>query len=86
MIDMGIDKLAKPQVVLFDYGGVLAEEGFTAGLKAIAVAHGLDPDHFFHRATEIIYACDYVIFFDEFNHMIQMNVKNIIVDGGYICE
>jgi putative hydrolase of the HAD superfamily len=58
---MGIDKLPQPQVVLFDYGGVLAEEGFTAGLKAIAVANGLDPDLFFHQATEIIYACNYVI-------------------------
>ncbi|MEN8136482.1 MAG: HAD family phosphatase [Thermodesulfobacteriota bacterium] len=58
---MNDDKLAPLQVMLFDYGGVLAEEGFTAGLKAIGMAHGLDPDLFFHRATEIIYACDYVI-------------------------
>lgn len=58
---MGIDKLPQQQVVLFDYGGVLAEEGFTAGLKAIAVDNGQEPDLFFHRATEIIYACDYVI-------------------------
>ena len=61
MIDMSTDKLAPPQVVLFDYGGVLAEEGFTAGLKAIAGTHGLEPELFFHRATEIIYACNYVI-------------------------
>jgi putative hydrolase of the HAD superfamily len=53
-------KFPQPQVVLFDYGGVLAEEGFTNGLKAIGAANGLDPDHFFDRATEIIYACAYV--------------------------
>ncbi|MCK4839158.1 MAG: HAD family phosphatase [Desulfobulbaceae bacterium] len=58
---MGGDILVPPQVMLFDYGGVLAEEGFTAGLKAIGVAHGLEPDLFFHQATEIIYACGYVI-------------------------
>lgn len=47
--------------MLFDYGGVLAEEGFTAGLMAIGLAHGLKPDLFFQQATEIIYACGYVI-------------------------
>ncbi len=48
------------RVFLFDYGGVLAEEGFTAGLKAIAAGNGLAPEPFFERATEIIYACGYV--------------------------
>ena len=52
--------LPKPRVLLFDYGGVLAEEGFTAGLKAIAADNGLAPEPFFERATEIIYACGYV--------------------------
>ncbi|MBU0482666.1 MAG: HAD family phosphatase [Proteobacteria bacterium] len=50
-----------PLVVLFDYGGVLAEEGFMAGLKAIAAGNGLEPDDFFRNATEIIYECGYVI-------------------------
>jgi putative hydrolase of the HAD superfamily len=53
-------KFPAPQLLLFDYGGVLAEEGFTNGLKAIGVANGLDPDLFFQRVTEIIYACAYV--------------------------
>lgn len=57
--------MSRPQpppvaAVLFDYGGVLAEEGFTAGLQAIATARGLDPAAFFRRVTEIIYACGYV--------------------------
>jgi putative hydrolase of the HAD superfamily len=49
-----------PGVFLFDYGGVLAEEGFTNGLKAIAAANGLDREEFFRRTTEIIYQCGYV--------------------------
>ena len=46
--------------ILFDYGEVLAEEGFTLGLSVIAEENGLDPAHFFHTATEAIYACGYV--------------------------
>jgi len=46
--------------VLFDYGGVLAEEGFALGLAAIARENGLDPDAFFHTAGEAIYGCGYV--------------------------
>lgn len=46
--------------VLFDYGGVLAEEGFTQGLAVIARENNLDPLPFFHTATETIYNCGYV--------------------------
>ena len=46
--------------ILFDYGGVLAEEGFTLGLAAIARENGLDPASFFHTAAEAIYGCGYV--------------------------
>lgn len=46
--------------VLFDYGGVLAEEGFALGLAAIAQENGLDPAAFFHTASEAVYACGYV--------------------------
>lgn len=46
--------------ILFDYGGVLAEEGFALGLSAIARENDLDPDFFFHTAAEAIYACGYV--------------------------
>ena len=48
------------KTVLFDFGGVLAEEGFRQGLMAIAGRFGLDPQVFFNTATEIIYACGYV--------------------------
>ena len=54
------DDNSQIQVFLFDYGGVLAEEGFTNGLKAIAAANDLDGEVFFQQATELIYQCGYV--------------------------
>ncbi|MBN1663058.1 MAG: HAD family phosphatase [Deltaproteobacteria bacterium] len=47
--------------VLFDFGGVLAEEGFREGLKAIARLSDLDEDAFFHQAEELIYSSGYVL-------------------------
>jgi putative hydrolase of the HAD superfamily len=54
--------MATPTIttILFDYGGVLAEEGFALGLAAIARENGLDPAAFFHTAAETIYGCGYV--------------------------
>ncbi|MFA7349073.1 MAG: HAD family phosphatase [Desulfurivibrionaceae bacterium] len=46
--------------ILFDYGGVLAEEGFTLGLAVIAEENGLDQAPFFQAAVETIYECGYV--------------------------
>ncbi len=37
------------KAVLFDFGGVIADEGFRDGLRAIAIQQGLDPD-MLHRA------------------------------------
>ncbi len=48
------------RVVIFDFGGVLAEEGFREGLMAIAVKNNLDPDEFFRKCEEIIYETGYV--------------------------
>jgi len=48
-------------VVLFDYGGVLAEEGFREGLKAIGRANGLDPEDFFQIASEAVYDSGYAV-------------------------
>lgn len=48
------------KAVIFDYGGVLAEEGFREGLKAIAEKNRLDPEVFFSRATDLIYETGYV--------------------------
>ena len=48
------------QMVVFDYGGVLAEEGFTQGLRAIAARHGMDEDAFFATAHALIHETRYI--------------------------
>jgi putative hydrolase of the HAD superfamily len=50
----------KVRAVVFDFGGVIAEEGFRAGLHAIAIRFGLDPDTFYQAATEAVYASGYI--------------------------
>jgi putative hydrolase of the HAD superfamily len=52
---------AEVKAVLFDFGGVVAEEGFKGGLHAIAVDHGLDPDIFISTAFEITYDIGFVL-------------------------
>ena len=49
------------RVILFDFGGVLATEGFREGLYAIAQEHGLDPPAFHQAAFEAVYASGYVL-------------------------
>ena len=46
--------------MLFDYGGVLAEEGFREGLKAIARQNGIDSAVLHRLAVEAIYESGYV--------------------------
>jgi len=48
------------EVVLFDFGGVLSEEGFRNGLRAIARLNGFDEETFIRTANEVIHACGYV--------------------------
>lgn len=48
------------KAVLFDYGGVLAEEGFREGLKAIALKNGLDPAGFYNFGLETMWGSEYV--------------------------
>lgn len=48
------------RAVIFDFGGVIAEEGFREGLKAIAKDNGLDPEEFFRVADSLIYETGYV--------------------------
>lgn len=45
---------------VFDYGGVLAEEGFVAGLEAVAEKEGLRPEYVFEAARDIILATGYL--------------------------
>ena len=49
------------RVILFDYGGVLAEEGFREGLRTLAVRQGLDPDTVHRAGMEEVYATGYVL-------------------------
>lgn len=51
----------KIDVVLFDFGGVIAEEGFKQGLTVIAKANGLDENEFVQAAFDAIYASGYVL-------------------------
>ena len=43
------------KVVFFDFGGVLADEGFREGLLAIARLHGLDPQQFLKTAVDLTF-------------------------------
>ncbi len=49
------------RAVLFDFGGVIAEEGFWKGLRAIGTANGLDPGEFFRTVDALIYEEGYLI-------------------------
>jgi putative hydrolase of the HAD superfamily len=48
------------KAVIFDFGGVLADEGFRKGLLVIGQKHGLNPEAFFRIAEELIYETGYV--------------------------
>ena len=48
-------------VVLFDFGGVLAEEGWKKGFMAIAEANGLDSDHVIQTAADTVYETGYIL-------------------------
>ncbi len=61
MVDQQNSKSGLPiKAVVFDFGGVLAEEGFRDGLKAIGDKNGLDPDDFYAVAGEFVYQTGYV--------------------------
>jgi len=47
--------------ILFDFGGVIAEEGFREGLRAIARKNGLQEAAFIDAAYEIIHASGYLV-------------------------
>lgn len=55
------DQPPRPRAVLFDFGGVLAEEGFREGLRSIARGQGLDPDTVHRAGMEAVYATGYVL-------------------------
>ncbi len=48
------------EAVLFDFGGVLYEEGFRNGLEAIARLNGIDEESFVRAANDAVHASGYV--------------------------
>ncbi len=48
------------RVVLFDFGGVVAEEGFYQGLLEIGKKNGLDSESFFQAVDALIYETGYL--------------------------
>jgi putative hydrolase of the HAD superfamily len=57
--ELGMSKIIK--AVLFDFGGVIAEEGFLEGLQTIGKQSGLDPKAFFTVVDSLIYETGYLI-------------------------
>lgn len=47
-------------VVFFDFGGVIAEEGWVNGLTDIAHHHGFLPHEFFHDACDVLWGTGYM--------------------------
>jgi len=60
-MDKKIRSNGKIDVVLFDFGGVIAEEGFRKGLKVIAKANGLDEKGFIQAAFDVNYSTGYIL-------------------------
>jgi putative hydrolase of the HAD superfamily len=48
-------------VVLFDFGGVLADEGWKKGFTAIAEANGLNSDDVLKIASDTVYETGYIL-------------------------
>ena len=48
-------------VVLFDFGGVLAEEGWKKGFRVIAEANGLDGESLVQTASDMVYETGYIL-------------------------
>ena len=45
---------------MFDFGGVLAEEGFQKGLTVIAQQYGLEPEKFVNTGVQMVHESGYV--------------------------
>lgn len=54
-------RIAMIRAVLFDFGGVLAEEGFQKGLRAIAERAGADPEVVIQAGERLVYETGYVV-------------------------
>lgn len=81
------------QAVLFDFGGVLADEGFYHGLHQVAREGGLDGETFFSVVSREIYTCGYLegrvdesVFWNRIETVIGLplpaeTMRRIILDG-----
>jgi putative hydrolase of the HAD superfamily len=58
--DLMEEYLEMIKAVIFDFGGVLAEEGFREGLMIIGKEMGLNPDNFFTISSELVYQTGYI--------------------------
>jgi putative hydrolase of the HAD superfamily len=56
-----IMKQGSIRAVVFDFGGVLVEEGFREGLYDLARQQGLDPQAVYQAASDAIYESGYII-------------------------
>jgi len=75
--------LAGYSTILFDFGGVLAEEGFREGLKVIGHKCGLDPEEIYRAGKTVVYASGYVVgavsetrFWNEFRHQTGISASD----------
>ncbi len=62
-------------VVIFDFGGVLAEKGFEEGLRAIAVRHGLDKSDFYSLVLDCIHTTGYLTGHTD-EHVFWQEIRN----------
>jgi putative hydrolase of the HAD superfamily len=61
---------------VLDFGGVLADEGFREGLRAIGRNNGLDPEKFFLVARNLIYDSEYITGkADEHRYWMELRLK-----------
>jgi HAD superfamily hydrolase (TIGR01509 family) len=61
MVTTETSKPCTVDVVLFDFGGVIAEEGFLKGLLSIGEKNGLDPEAFAKTCSDLIHATGYAV-------------------------
>jgi putative hydrolase of the HAD superfamily len=79
---MSQNEMMRIETVLFDFGGVLADEGFKNGLEAIARHYRLEPEPFIRTAFDVIYATGYVLGKTD-EHSFWNAVRKLTgIDGG----
>jgi putative hydrolase of the HAD superfamily len=56
-----VDRSCSVDVILFDFGGVLAEEGFRDGLATIAEKNSLEKQSFVRTGSDLVYTVGYLL-------------------------